>query len=51
MRSNWRLRLAALTAALVAALAATLATTGATAYADHGCQAGTSWDNLTQTCR
>lgn len=51
MRSNWRLRLAALTAALVAALTATIATTGATAYADHGCQAGTSWDNITQTCR
>jgi hypothetical protein len=50
MRSIQRLRRAALIAAFVAAFTATIATTSGAAYADHGCQAGTSWDNITQTC-
>jgi len=51
MHADWRLRLAALLAAVLAALVIGPAVAGGTAYADHGCQAGTSWDNLTQTCR
>ena len=50
MYANRRLRLAVVIAALVAAIVAPAVSAG-TAYADHGCQQGTSWDNLTQTCR
>jgi hypothetical protein len=51
MRANWRLRLAALAAAAIAALVLAPAASGGTSLADHGCQAGTSWDNILQACR
>ena len=50
MRANRRLRLAAVIAAVIAAFIVAPATSG-TALADHGCQAGTSWDNIVQACR
>ena len=50
-RANWRLRLAALAAAAIAALVIAPAASGGTSLADHGCQAGTSWDNIVQACR
>ena len=51
MRVYRRLRVAALAATLIAVLSAGSANLAGTSLADGPCPNGTSWDNITHTCR